>query len=192
MRLAAVLAASALSVTLVGCSSTSSPTAPSMTPTAVGGSSATESTLGRSSLPPIAGIATSNPDFSTLVAALVKADLVTTFSGSRQFTVFAPTNAAFDELAHTLGFADGPALVAGVDVATLTGILQFHVTLGDRNAQSVVSSGKLRMLDGNTATISVSAAGAFIENAKIVATDIRASNGIVHVIDAVILPPSAE
>lgn len=194
MRIASVLTASVLSVTLIGCGNSASPIAPSTSSTAAGmtGSSVDLQGGGRSSLPTIAGIATSDSGFSTLVAALVKADLVTTFTGDRHFTVFAPTNAAFDALAKALGFADGPALVAGVDVGTLTAILQFHVTLGDRNAQSVISSGKVRMLDGNTATISVTGAGVFIEGAKIIATDIRASNGIVHVIDAVIVPPSAK
>lgn len=188
MRIAGFFTACVLSVTVIGCSDSMSPAAPSPAT----GSASVSPASGSSALPTIAGIATSNSGFSTLVAALAKANLVSTFSGDGQFTVFAPTNAAFDALARALGFADGPALVAGVDVATLTAILQFHVTLGSRDAQSVLSSGQLRMLDGNTAAISVTDAGAFIEKAKITATDIRASNGIVHVIDAVILPPSAK
>jgi len=173
-------------VSLIGaaaCNSASTPTSPSATST---------STLneGRSSLPTIAGIATSDANFSTLVSALVKANLVDTFNGDRHFTVFAPTNAAFDAAATALGYLNGPALISALDVPTLTAILQYHVTLGDRNAQSVLSAGSLRMLDGNSTTIEVMNGNAYIDNAMIVATDIRASNGIVHVIDGVILPPT--
>jgi uncharacterized surface protein with fasciclin (FAS1) repeats len=144
---------------------------------------------GRASEPTIAGIAVGNPDFSTLVSALAKADLVDLFSGDRHFTVFAPTNEAFDKAGAALGFGDGPGLVAALPVDFLTAVLKFHVTLGDRNSTSVVSAGSLRMLDGNTALVTTSMGAAYIQNAKILAVDIRASNGLVHVIDAVILPP---
>lgn len=197
MKVPSVVAVLALAAAAVGCSS--SPMSP-MSPSSMGTTAVTPDTFdgtgvkpeesnGRSALPTIAEIAVGNQNFSMLVAALSKAGLVATFSGDRHYTVFAPTNAAFDTLAQALGFADGPALIAGVNVATLTKILQFHVTRGDRNATSVLAAGSLTMLDGNRATISTSGAGAFIQNAKIVATDIRASNGLIHVIDAVILPP---
>jgi uncharacterized surface protein with fasciclin (FAS1) repeats len=145
---------------------------------------------GRNALPTIVGIAVANPDFSTLVAALSKADLVEVFDGQRQFTVFAPTNAAFDAAAAAFGFANGPALVAALDVSTLTSILTYHVTRGDRNATSVVSAGSLLMLDGNRASVSAAGGAPTIEGAPIVATDIRASNGTIHVIGAVMLPPA--
>jgi len=76
-------------------------------------------------------------------------------------------------------------------VATLTKVLTFHVTTHVRNAQSVLAAGSLTMLDGSQARVMVAAGGsAMIQNANIVATDIQASNGVVHVIDAVILPPT--
>jgi len=168
---------------VTACTSAASYTAPS----ASGGASATE---GRSSLPTIAGIAAANADFSTLVAALAKAGLVETFDGNRHYTVFAPANAAFDAAAVAFGYADGPALVAALDVETLTSILTYHVTLGDRNAKSVLAAGTLRMLDDNWTTIRIQAGVATIDDVEIVATDIAASNGLVHVIDAVLLPPS--
>jgi uncharacterized surface protein with fasciclin (FAS1) repeats len=145
---------------------------------------------GRSSLPTIAGAAAANPAFTTLVSALAKAGLVETFDGNRHYTVFAPTNDAFDAAAQALGFADGPALVGALDVGSLTAILTYHVTLGDRNSTSVISAGSVRMLDGNLAAVSVTNGVATIENAAIVAADLRASNGLIHVIDAVLLPPS--
>jgi uncharacterized surface protein with fasciclin (FAS1) repeats len=147
---------------------------------------------GSSSLPSIAAVATSNQDFSTLVAALSKAGLVSTFSGGGSFTVFAPTNAAFDAAAAALLGAGktGRELVDALDVATLTAVLKYHVVGDARNAQAVLGSSQLVMLDGNAAAIAVKGGSPYINSAKIVATDIQASNGIVHVIDAVILPPS--
>lgn len=148
---------------------------------------------GRASAETIAAIAAGNPDFSTLVAALDKAGLVDTFAGNRHFTVFAPTNAAFDAAAVALLGAGntGMDLVNGLDVETLTAVLSYHVTNGDRRAQSVLAAGSLVMLDGNKTTVAVENGNAKIDDAMIVATDIIASNGVVHVIDAVILPPSA-
>ncbi len=146
-----------------------------------GAPQASTNSKGRSNLPTIVGIATSNPDFSTLVLALQKAGLVSTFNDNRHFTVFAPTNAAFDAAAAQFNLPNGPALIAALDVQTLTAILTFHLTRGDRNSTSVVSAGKVRMLDGNTATVTASGGVVKIENATIIATDIRASNGIIHV-----------
>jgi uncharacterized surface protein with fasciclin (FAS1) repeats len=185
MKTTHVLVAAVMAIGLVGCNS-SSPVAPTSAMESHGGAAEVR----RPGLPSIVEIAVGNPDFSTLVAAVVKADLVDLLNGNPNYTVFAPTNAAFDTLAGALGAANGPALIEAVDVETLTAILSYHVTRGDRNSTSVVSAGSLRMLDGNFAQVSVRSDGAYIENAKIVATDIRARNGIVHVIDGVILPPS--
>jgi len=186
MRYALALMAGVSLLGATACNSTPGYTAPSAT----GGASATE---GRSSDPTIAGLAASSPDFSSLVAALSKAGLVETFDGDRHFTVFAPTNTAFDNAAKALlndATATGADLVAALDVDTLTAVLTYHVTLGDRNSKSVLAAGTLRMLDDNWTTIRVTGGVATIDDAEIVQTDLRASNGIVHVIDAVMLPPS--
>ena len=190
-------AMSVLAFTVVGCSDTTSPAAPSAM------SSVTEEARGgmpnensRAAKPTIVGIATLPENigtFSTLVAALDKAGLVETFDGSRQFTVFAPTNDAFDAAAKALlknDDATGPDLIEALDVATLTAVLQFHVTVGDRTSQSLLASGQVQMLDGNRASVSSDQFGAYIAGAKIIGVDIQASNGLVHVIDAVLLPPS--
>jgi len=191
MKILPFLAASLLSISVAACSNPASPAAPSdLGGTQSGSVDQTAAKGGRASEPTIVGIATGNADFSTLAAAVVRAGLVDLLNGNRHYTVFAPTNAAFDALAAALGAPSGLELVNTVDLQTLTAILSYHVTLGDRNATSVVSSGSLRMLDGNTASVSIMNGAAYIQNAKILATDIRASNGIVHVIDAVILPPS--
>jgi transforming growth factor-beta-induced protein len=177
--------------TSVACSSSpASPVAPSASAIA-----ATEAATDarRSAEPSIAEIAVSG-GFSTLVAALDKAGLVGTFSGNKHFTVFAPTNAAFTNAAVALQIPDvaAPAGVDGLDLVAalspdeLATVLLYHVTAGDRNSTSVLAAGTLVMLDGNRTTVSAGR----IDNATITAVDIRARNGIVHVIDAVILPPA--
>jgi uncharacterized surface protein with fasciclin (FAS1) repeats len=121
-------------------------------------------------------------EFSTLIAALVAADLVDAIAAPGQRTVFAPTDAAFAELGLNAGN------IGTLDQATLTQILLYHVTPGRRIARSVVPADRLRMLNGGFTAISRQAGGVFINDAAIVATDVMASNGIIHVIDGVLLP----
>lgn len=136
----------------------------------------------------IVEIAVSNPDFSTLVAAVVKADLVDALDGPKRLTVFAPTNDAFDALAVEMGFADGMALVNGLTAEQLTPILLYHVTNGNRPAQSLFPPKTVRMISGERAETSVEGHVRLIDGAPIIATNIRASNGMIHVIDGVMLP----
>jgi uncharacterized surface protein with fasciclin (FAS1) repeats len=121
-------------------------------------------------------------EFSTLVAALVAADLVDAIAAPGQRTVFAPTDAAFAELGLDAGN------IGTVDVATLTEILLYHVTPGRRGATSVVSANRLRMLNGGFTAITRQNGGVYINDAAIVRTDLTAGNGIIHVIDGVLLP----
>jgi transforming growth factor-beta-induced protein len=131
--------------------------------------------------PTIADIAAANPDFSTLVSALDAAGLVETLSGAGPFTVFAPTNAAFEKIPQ----ADLQALLA--DVPALTGVLTYHVVAGDVRAAEVVG---LRAADTVQGTSLIISAGADVKvnDAKVVVTDIVAGNGVIHVIDTVITP----
>lgn len=121
-------------------------------------------------------------EFDVLQAAVVRAGLVDALNGKNQLTVFAPTDAAF---VSTLGAADEAAAIAaieGLPVETLTDILLFHVTSGRRNSTSVLAAPNYQMLNGMKLTrTQLSAAG-------IAATDIQASNGIVHVINTVLIP----
>ena len=121
-------------------------------------------------------------EFDVLQAAVVKAGLVDLLNGKNQHTVFAPTDLAF---VTTLGVSDEEAAIAAVEglpVDQLTNILAYHVTGGRRTSRSVLAAPSYHMLNGGTLTRDVlSAAG-------IAATDISASNGIVHVINAVLLP----
>ena len=117
--------------------------------------------------------------FSTLIAALKAADLVSVLDGNRQFTVFAPTDAAFAALG-----LDASNIGTAFDKATLTNILLYHVTTGRKDSGDVLSSDSLRMLNGQRADIE----GATIDGAPIIAVDISTSNGIIHVVDGVLLP----
>jgi uncharacterized surface protein with fasciclin (FAS1) repeats len=184
LRSFALTAVAVATVAAAACSSSNpSPVSPSAM-------AAAPATSGGASVGSIATIASGNPAFTTLVSALAKAGLVDTFSGQAEYTVFAPTNAAFDAAAKAFNLSDGPALVAALDVKTLTAVLTYHVTAGTRMATSVVSAGQLTMLDGNAARITSASGAVKIENATITSTDIRASNGYIHVIDAVLLPPA--
>jgi uncharacterized surface protein with fasciclin (FAS1) repeats len=123
-------------------------------------------------------------DHETLVAAVKAAGLVDTLAGGGPFTVFAPTDDAFAAIGLN------PDNVGDLPQDFLTSVLLYHVAPGARDAADVVSSSRIRTLNGAFLKVSVTGAGAFVNDAQIVATDIRASNGIIHVIDAVLLPPS--
>lgn len=136
----------------------------------------------------IVQIAASNPDFSTLVAAVQKAGLVDALDGPKRLTVFAPTNDAFDALAAELGFADGMALVDALPAEQLTPILLYHVTNGNRPANSLFPPKKVRMLSGETAMTAWGGGVRRIDDQPILATNIRATNGFIHVIGGVMMP----
>ena len=134
--------------------------------------------------PSIVEIASGNPDFSTLVAALQAADLVGALSGDGPFTVFAPTNAAFEKLQE--GTVE--SLLKPENKEKLAGILTYHVVSGKFMAADVVKLTEAKTLQGSTVDISASDAGVKIDGANVIKTDIKASNGVIHVIDSVILP----
>ena len=131
----------------------------------------------------IVAIAAGNPDFSTLVAAVQCTGLVPALSRRGQLTVFAPTNAAFAKLG-----LDASNVCSALPKAALTNILLYHVAHGARYAQDVVASSRIRMLNGEFTRISLRGGSAFINNAQIVAVDIQASNGVIHVLDSVLMP----
>ena len=136
----------------------------------------------------IVQIASSNADFSTLVTAVKAAGLVDTLSGPGPFTVFAPTNEAFAALpAGTLD-----TLLKTENKATLTSILTYHVVSGSLYAKDV-KAGNVTTVNGAKFTVSIDNGSVFLTDdkgnkAKIVTTDIAASNGVIHVINAVLLP----
>jgi uncharacterized surface protein with fasciclin (FAS1) repeats len=131
----------------------------------------------------IVAIAAGNDDFSTLVAALQAADLVDTLSGPGPFTVFAPTNAAFAKL------PDGTVedLLKPENKAKLVEILTYHVVPGKVMAADV-RSGEVKTVQGDELDVEVSGDGVTVDDANVVKTDIVGSNGVIHVIDSVVMP----
>jgi uncharacterized surface protein with fasciclin (FAS1) repeats len=136
----------------------------------------------------IVDIAAGNDDFSTLVAAVKAAGLVETLKGDGPFTVFAPTNAAFKKLpAGTV-----ETLLKPENKAKLVKILTYHVVPGKVMAADVVGLKSAKTVQGGEIEIKVtktaSGATVMVDNAKVTATDIVGSNGVIHVIDTVIMP----
>jgi len=123
-------------------------------------------------------------EFSHLIEALVRTGLVDTMNGNRQFTVFAPTDAAFERLFTALG-VDG---VDEIPVDTLRSVLLNHVATGQRFSGSVLASSRIRMLGKGFGIPSVRNGVPYIDEARIVGADVDVSNGVIHVIDAVLLP----
>ena len=118
--------------------------------------------------------------FKTLAAALGAAGLVDTLKGKGPFTVFAPTDEAFAKIPK----ADLDALLK--DKAKLTSVLTYHVVSGKVMAANV-KAGKVRTVQGSELTVSTSM-GVMVDKAKVVKTDIAADNGVIHVIDTVLMP----
>lgn len=124
--------------------------------------------------------------FKTLVAAVKAAGLAGTLSGKGPLTVFAPTDAAFAKLpAGTV-----ESLLKPENKAKLVSILTYHVVSGRVYSGDAVAAKKATSLESSTIDISVTASGAKINNASLVAADIDASNGVIHVIDTVLMPPA--
>lgn len=130
-------------------------------------------------------VAVSSKDHSTLVAALKQADLVTALSNAGPFTVFAPTNAAFDKL--PAGTVDG--LMKNDKKEDLQNILQYHVTLSALKVESFKDGQVLGMVNGDNVTVNLKAGKIMLNNSATIIASIPASNGIIHVIDGVLLPP---
>lgn len=131
----------------------------------------------------IVGVAVGSADHSTLVAAVKAAELVDVLSNAGPFTVFAPTNAAFEALPP--GTVEG--LLKPEKKADLQTVLQYHVFVGVLKADQFHDGRSLGMVDGGNTKITVKDGQLMINDAKIIAS-VPASNGIVHVIDKVLLP----
>ena len=132
----------------------------------------------------IVDTAIENGNFTTLVTALTAAGLVETLRGAGPFTVFAPNDAAFAKI--------DPTALANLiaDVPALTKVLLFHVVSGEYLAADVVGMTMLTSVEGSTLNITVAGSTVQIENATITLTDIECSNGVIHVIDTVMIPPT--
>ena len=130
-------------------------------------------------------VAAGSKDHTILVAALKQADLITSLSNAGPFTVFAPTNAAFDKL--PAGTVDG--LMKADQKEALQNILQYHVTVAAMKAETFTDGQVLGMVNGDNVTISIKNGKVILNNSAVIIASVPATNGIVHVIDGVLLPP---
>jgi len=136
-------------------------------------------------VPDIPAVAQSTGIHTSLVAALAKADLVSALQAEGPFTVFAPTDAAF-----TAAGIDLAAFDSAEEIAALADILTYHVFAGAVASTDVTDGMTVAMLNGDNASFTVTADGVMIEGANVTTADVAASNGVVHVIDAVLMPPT--
>ena len=193
-RTAIAVVTAATALTLVACSSSSDETATAETSVAASEAPADEMTeettdeemSEEASAGTIVDVASATDGFSTLVAAVTAADLAETLSGEGPFTVFAPTDEAFAALPE--GVLDALLLPENKDV--LAKILTYHVVAGQVLAADV-TDGDVPTVEGQTVALST-ADGVTVNGAKVIQADVMADNGVIHVIDAVILPPDVD
>ena len=143
----------------------------------------TEATAAPAATEDIVAVASGNTDFSTLVAALTAAELVEALQGAGPFTFFAPNNAAFAKL--PAGTVDD--LLKPENKDKLTAILKNHVVAGKVMAADV-KAGAVLTLGGGEVVIAVADGSVKYGDATVIATDVAASNGVIHVIDTVVIP----
>ncbi len=139
----------------------------------------------------IVDVAVAADDFNTLVAAVQAAGLVEALSGEDELTVFAPTDEAFAAALEALGLTADELLA---DTDTLTEILTYHVVAGEVMAADVVGldGQSVETLNGASVEISVDGETVMVNEATVVTADVDASNGVIHIIDAVLLPPAGD
>jgi len=183
----AVAAVGALSVlTLAACGSSSTTASSSAPAAATSGAASSPAASSPAAVGTIVDVAAANADFTTLVAAVKAAGLADTLSGPGPFTVFAPTNEAFKAL--PAGLLD--KLLKPENKAVLAKILTYHV-LASKVMAADVKDGKVATVEGGTITIDTMN-GVKVNDAKVVTTDIAASNGVIHVIDKVLVPADVD
>jgi uncharacterized surface protein with fasciclin (FAS1) repeats len=174
-HIAVIAALAVASLGVVACGSSDSETTASTAAT----------TTATTSDETIAAVASGNADLSTLVAALTAADLVTTLEGTGPYTVFAPTNAAFSDIQSTVD-----TLLEPGNKTDLQQVLTYHVVPGTYTAADLKDGQKLKTVEGQDLTVSVKDGVVKVNDATVEAADVNASNGVVHVINKVLVPPA--
>ena len=193
MKRPIVLLVPALAIAIAACSASASPSAaptsaptPTAAPITTPAPSAVPSASAAAMAKDIVQTATEAGSFKTLLAAVKAAGLVETLQGTGPFTVFAPTDAAFAAL--PAGTLDGLLK----DPAALKKILLYHVVSGSVTSDKVVGLTSATSVEGSPIAISVKDGTVYLnDSAKVVTPDVMASNGVIHVIDKVILPPAS-
>jgi len=182
MKLLPKMAIGLLAVALVATACSSDPAVTTTTTTTAPTTTTTTTVAALGTIPEVAAEAGS---FTTLLAAVDAAGLTETLSGEGPFTVFAPTDDAFAAL------PEGTVEALLADIPTLTNILLYHVVSGAVGSDAVVGLDSATTLEGSDISISVEDGSVILNGtAKVVITDVQASNGVIHVIDTVLLPPS--
>jgi uncharacterized surface protein with fasciclin (FAS1) repeats len=154
---------------------------------------ATEEAMAAEEPMTIVDVAAGNEDFSTLVAAVDAAGLVETLSGEGPFTVFAPTNAAFEEALAALDLTAEELLA---DTETLTTVLTYHVVPGNVDSETLINMiteegvEEVDTVLGEPLSVAIEGDSVVVGSATVTMPDVEASNGVIHVIDSVLLPPS--
>ena len=174
-HIAVIAALAVASLGVVACGSSDSETTASTAAT----------TTATTSDETIAAVASGNADLSTLVAALTAGDLVTTLEGTGPYTVFAPTNAAFSDIHSTVD-----TLLEPGNKTDLQQVLTYHVVPGTYTAADLKDGQKLKTVEGQDLTVSVKDGVVKVNDATVEAADVNASNGVVHVINKVLVPPA--
>ncbi len=182
-RIATIAVAGLAALTLAACGSSSdaTPSSSAPAPTSSSAAASTPATPGT-----VVDVAAANPDFTTLVAAVKAAGLAETLSGTGPFTVFAPTNEAFAAL--PAGLLD--KLLLPENKAVLAKILTYHVVAANVPSSDVVA-GDVATVEGSKLTITTDG-GIKVGGATVVTPDVAASNGVIHVIDAVLVPADVD
>jgi uncharacterized surface protein with fasciclin (FAS1) repeats len=132
----------------------------------------------------VVDIAVGSADHSTLVAAVTAAGLVETLSGTGPFTIFAPTNAAFDAL--PAGTVED--LLKPENKEKLTAVLTYHVVAGNVMSSQLADGQKVATLNGQELTVAIKDGVVTINGTKVIAADLAGSNGVIHVVEGVLLP----
>lgn len=187
-RTAIAVVSIAAALTLSACSSSTDEATTTETSVEVEESAIEEADdmVGEASVGTIVDVASANPDFSTLVAAIGAAGLGETLSGEGPFTVFAPTNEAFAALPP--GVLDALLLPENKD--TLAKILTYHVVSGTVMAADI-TDGDVATVEGQNVTLST-ADGVTVNGATVITADIVTDNGVIHVVDAVLVPSDVD
>lgn len=181
-----LLPLAALMLLIAGCSNNKKQTAETSGNDAAVNTGGQENVKDDVSQKDVVKVAMGSKDHTTLVAAVKQADLVTALSNAGPFTVFAPTNAAFEKL--PAGTVEG--LMKDEKKADLQNILQYHVTTSALKTEFLTDGMKIGMVNGGTVTVSVKDGKIMLNGTATIIATVPASNGIVHVIDAVLLPPA--
>lgn len=147
---------------------------------------AKEAVMNEVGQPDIVTVAATAGDFTTLLAAVTAAGLMETLQGDGPFTVFAPTDEAFAKL--PTGTVD--SLLLPENKAELVSILTYHVVSGEVLAADVIELSSANTVEGQAIRITADGAGVRVNDANVIATDVMASNGVIHVIDSVLIPSS--